>query len=562
MMHIYSSAYGSNEYVKEDNDIFILDNKTNASTVIDEYSGLKNYVFEHFFYTLICNYSMYGFNYRDYIQEQTSQERLDKIIGKLSKEEKETRRIYEPLYEEDRIWLKGLFYKNDGYQTPIVIHPMRLEGIINVNRENRLAKERLLKIFFYKNSKGEYPLRTINRNLHVESIKLTPNDVDYGDLDSVAHRLKIKETYNLYIHYREIGEYIMEFWSGENGMKGKLEALPDDVRKAIQDYIVYKTIKIIRTYSQYKKLYALLRSSKPNKYEIKNGLRDVLYKDMSHRTRKLWRAIHFVTQGIYSGSKSVYRMDDISPKIDRAIEKCKQSKEGEMLSNLPYIGQVDLFLPPEIFKCDFILSKEDCDSIEFAHLSSGEKQIAYTIGSFLYHVSNIDSEWYTKDSSIKYNYVNVVFDEIEQYYHPELQRCFLSYLLDGVACMDFKGLKGIHIIIVTHSPFVLSDIPRDNIMVLRDDTDSHKAIPETYCGNINEMLALPFFMSYGIGEVARRKILGLMTLYKSVVEAHVIPKNIKEQVDRYEYIVNFVGDKFIKMSLTEMLKEVKAQINQ
>lgn len=561
IMHIYSNQYNGNEYIKEDNDIYILDNKTDALSYIEEYDGLKNYVFEHFFYTLICNYSMYGFNYRDYLYEQTPVERLKKIYGKLSKDERETRKVNEPPYPEDTVWLKGLFYKNDGYQTPLVIHPMRLEGVINVNRENRLAKERLLKTFFYKNSKGEYPLRTINRNLHAKSIKLSLSDIDYGDKIYVAHKLSVKETQNIIVNYDVVGQYILNFWKERYKMKRKFDALPDDIRKAIGDYIVYKTVKIARTYAQYKKLYSYLRASNPIEADIHDALWKV-YEDGTHRTRKLMRAIHFVTEGIYIGKKREYSIKTLSGRIEKAIEKRKANDEGSDFANLPYVGQVDTFLPPAIFDCDFIMSKGECDTIEFAHLSSGEKQIAYTISSFLYHVSNIDSEWYTKDSSIKYKYINAVFDEVEQYYHPELQRRFLSYLLNGLSCMDFRGLKGVNFIIVTHSPFVLSDIPRDSILVQMNDEDKQISQTETFCGNINEMLAMPFFLPYAVGEVAREKMSGLISMHRDVVEQNKMPSDIEEQIKKYEYLVNMVGDTFIKMALNDMLDKIKDKVKQ
>ncbi|MDR0223609.1 MAG: AAA family ATPase [Myroides odoratus] len=41
-------------------------------------------------------------------------------------------------------WLHFLFHKNDGYQTPIVINPMRTYGNIDVNREYRLLAQRLV----------------------------------------------------------------------------------------------------------------------------------------------------------------------------------------------------------------------------------------------------------------------------------------------------------------------------------------------------------------------------------------------------------------------------------
>lgn len=44
-------------------------------------------------------------------------------------------------------WIDGLFHKNDGYQTPVVITPMRISGNIDVNKEEYLSRQRLLSIF-------------------------------------------------------------------------------------------------------------------------------------------------------------------------------------------------------------------------------------------------------------------------------------------------------------------------------------------------------------------------------------------------------------------------------
>lgn len=556
IMRIYSNQYGDNEYIKEDEDINILDDRTNPLEHIDEYQGLQKYIFSKFFYTLICNYSMYGFNYRDYIHESTPIERLQDIVSKMSPEEKKARNIGDSFSTEDTIWLKGLFYKNDGYQTPIVIHPMRIDGVINVNRENHLSKERLLKTFFYKNEKGEYPLRTINNNLHIQSIQLTPRDIDFGDMDYVANRLKLSKEQGLYINYTIIKEYVIQFWIKRYTMQSKYDALSEPIRKAITDYIAYKTVKIVNTYQQYEKLAQLLNADHPVEVDIKESLQKV-YEDKTHRTRKLLRAIHYITEGIYASPSMTYSIDGLTKQIERAIERV----DDVSFSELPYIGKVDTFLPPAIFECDFILSKGKCKNIQFAHLSSGEKQIAYTISSFLYHVSNLESTWYTKDKqTLNYKYVNVIFDEIEQYYHPDLQRCFLSYLLSGIACMDFKGLKGINILMVTHSPFVLSDIPRNNILVLRNKEDKLKIMPETFCGNINEMLAQPFFMSYAIGEVAREKLSEFIQLHDEIVKNKQKPEDIAEQLRRYKYIIKLIGDKFIRMQLEEFLADIEKNV--
>ena len=71
---------------------------------------------EDFFYTVICNYSMYAYNYRDYAQEETPSHRIELI------EEKKN----EDVPAENRFWVSGLFHKNDGYQTAILMLPKRI----------------------------------------------------------------------------------------------------------------------------------------------------------------------------------------------------------------------------------------------------------------------------------------------------------------------------------------------------------------------------------------------------------------------------------------------------
>ena len=86
-----------------------------------------------FFYTIVCNYSIYAYNPDDYWEEYTNEERIDKIRPKQNYLK----------YPYLRCWLTGLFHKNDGYQMPLVLNPMRTNGVINAPKENRLAKERL-----------------------------------------------------------------------------------------------------------------------------------------------------------------------------------------------------------------------------------------------------------------------------------------------------------------------------------------------------------------------------------------------------------------------------------
>ena len=521
----------------------ILDENSNTLVAIDPGESMHMRVLGKLFYTLVCNYSMYGFNYRDYMVERTPHIRLEKIYRLAEREGNDTHRYPRPDKSEDLVWLKGLFYKNDGYQTPLVIHPMRTEGEIRVIKENELSKERLLKTFFYRNKDGNYPLRNINGNA-VHSIRLSLIQWGYTDKE-LSKKLGLSPKQNLSNpdNYAKVGQCIFKYWCKKYDIENGLNRLQETEREVAKNYLIYKTLKIILNYPQYRKLKRLVSASNISVPDIQKAMR-ALYKDHSSRTRKLLRTINYITTGIYD-DKEIYPIDELTERIEQYVGKKKP---------------IDAYLPPPIFDYDFLLTNEEGVTIQFAHLSSGEKQIAYTISSFLYHVSNVDSAWDTyEDATLKYRYLNVIFDEVEQYYHPELQRCYISYLLQGLSCIDYKGLKGINIILVTHSPFILSDIPRDNILIMGEKKQSLRT--ETFCGNINEMLSSPFFMDYSMGEVARRKIEEIIDLYESVVEhKNAPPKNVENMIARYTAIVKLVGDSYIRGSLKEMLTQVKNSI--
>ena len=160
------------------------------------------------FYTLVCNYSLYGFNYRDYMEESTPIERLRAIYGDSEAGK---------LHDEDKVWLKGIFHKNDGYQTPVVLHPMRNDGMLDIAKENELAKERLLSLQFYQDLPGHYPFRTINGNLRIIAFKVTArkwkNFTKEGQ--KMLERIGISRTRNVSKNFEQVYEAILKFWAGQ-----------------------------------------------------------------------------------------------------------------------------------------------------------------------------------------------------------------------------------------------------------------------------------------------------------------------------------------------------------
>lgn len=109
------------------NNINLLKNKsTTNNEVTDEVS--------EFFFTMYVNYSLYGLDEDDFINDGYNEEKSKDPQGNVTKHKVS--------------WLNKIFHKNDGYQTPVVIHPYRESAMIDVRREKDLMKQRLSALIF------------------------------------------------------------------------------------------------------------------------------------------------------------------------------------------------------------------------------------------------------------------------------------------------------------------------------------------------------------------------------------------------------------------------------
>jgi beta-glucosidase/6-phospho-beta-glucosidase/beta-galactosidase len=108
-------------------------------------------------------------------------------------------------------------------------------------------------------------------------------------------------------------------------------------------------------------------------------------------------------------------------------------------------------------------------------------------------------------------------------------------------------IKGINMIFVTHSPFILSDIPNANIIKLNGGK-LYGEMTQTFGANVYDLLANDFFMKNGfIGEFARQKIEEV--IYK-INSNNSIEKKDAEDIEK---IIDIIGDPFYKGELKRML---------
>jgi hypothetical protein len=236
-----------------------------------------------------------------------------------------------------------------------------------------------------------------------------------------------------------------------------------------------------------------------------------------------------------------------SLKLDELISRIKFAK-GEVgkLSNIEIVPVA--FFNPNLFLKDYSLSNDNI--INFNTFSYGEQQLVHTKQSIFYHLINLNSV-----SSDKYCYsnINIVLDEIELYFHPEYQRKLVKELLNGIGQLEIKKIETINLLFLTHSPFILSDIPATNTLHL-DDGKIHsksKEIRQTFGANIHELLKNDFFLQRFMGDVAYDFITGLIEDINEREEKSIT----KSEEDELILKINLIGEPFFRVKLTEMLFE-------
>lgn len=487
----------------------IFDNEQSREPVVDaspisewrdrknEDLSIKEKLSKFFFYTLVNNYSIYAYNSFDYKEENTSLE----YEAKIRKKKYAT--------NDERSWLNGIFHKNDGYQVPLVLSPYRDKGNININLENELSKERLMALMIMPKQN----FRVINNHLEVRGISISRKKYVYD-----AQRVRNKGYYKNLTQagFDKIENILLKMWGDVIAEDLSLYKNRRYYQEAI-DYLTYKTLKISVLYSQYKRFFYVSHRNIRSKVDEKQlqALVIRLSLDKSHITRKIRHILAYICYGLYE-SQLEYDISVLSDNAKEIIDK--EDAKGNPFGK-QFIYGIDDLVPPPIFDIKIqLVDQQNGNDVAFETLSSGEKQQAFVVSSILYHLGNIESVFQDNNKNrIAYSNVCIILEEIELYFHPQFQKNLIKYILDGIKQMSFAHIKGIQLMIVTHSPFVLSDIPTSNILALEDGMQSKTEL-QTFGANIYDMLNTSFFLHNStIGDFAQW-LIGRIILILKVYE--------------------------------------------
>lgn len=214
-------------------------------------------------------------------------------------------------------------------------------------------------------------------------------------------------------------------------------------------------------------------------------------------------------------------------------------------------------LPSFFYKELYFSTRNNEKKLErtLSSLSSGESQLFNTISYAIYHMKNASCIQNDKQR-IKYKNINLVFDEAELYYHPEYQRTFISDLLGILKRSNLRNkITSINITLITHSPFMLSDIPTTNITYLNGGHIDDTIINETLAANIYDLLKNQFFMESTYGENSKKIIQNFINEYHLYIKTG----KISNRMSFYKKFIRNIGESYLRSLLDNMYLKMEGK---
>lgn len=256
---------------------------------------------------------------------------------------------------------------------------------------------------------------------------------------------------------------------------------------------------------------------------------------------------------VYTSLK-LLKAEDIYTLEDEIISSTGINNKDELYSFLDALRKFDLKqIDIEEFRSLYSFHKTAFHTL----LEIGYLQYDFTdsIGRKYFDLSQGERKLFTellmlhdKIFKTKKQDIFVVLDEPDLTLHPEWQRKYLDEAIRLLSIHD----KNFHIIITSHSPFILSDIPKQNVIFLEDGKQVYPDI-DTFGANIHALLSHGFFMDEGLmGEFAKNKINEVVHLLKS--KKKLSQKDFKH----CEYIISIIGEPVLQKTLQTMLNEKKS----
>ncbi|PUE63693.1 AAA family ATPase [Arcobacter caeni] len=458
--------------------------------------------------------------------------------------------------KNNQVNFNDLYHKVDSYNTPIHLIPDKKFGQIDISNLNYLQNRTILK-FTIQNNQTIQNIESffipIEFSLFINTDKIYEGLPNYNENDVQVESIR-KENYT----------YLFK----------KDKQLID---KSQSKYTKYDLILLNNLYL-IKKIYNILeiKGDILNDEELKKY---ILNYDWENNYQEIIKILDVNTYTSLFRNISNEKIEDsfkfrdfIFKKDDSYIFEFSQGNNY----NIQKYKEILEYLPAWID-----IKFYDEKKIDLDFLSYGQKILIRFIYTILYQLLKIKK-------TNKYSSINLFLDEIEIGLHPKWQKDYISLLLKVLTDYFKDEFKIFNIVCATHSPFILSDIPKENVIFLDkfDKKETKIKYPKldikglengncinvskhielkTFGANIHTLLADGFFMTDGLmGEFAKSKINEIKDFYDTNKNLKKEDSNFESKKDEFkknkkyfENIQKIIGEPFLKTVIKNYLDELE-----
>ena len=217
-----------------------------------------------------------------------------------------------------------------------------------------------------------------------------------------------------------------------------------------------------------------------------------------------------------------------------------RNDNGSLYNLVEHLLANRIYLTAKFFDMSYSHSLSD-----ITVLSSGEQELL-NLFSRLYYAVVVGPKKFDNLHSPSL----LLLDEAEIGFHPEWQRQYVNRLCKFIQLLLVPAGHDFQIILTSHSPIILSDIPKCCTNFLKEEygyvVNNRDEQAETFAENIFNLYRRSFFMEDGlIGEFASNKI--------EVLKARIEQCHSRIEMETIQKEIDYIGDTFIKGYLQNKL---------
>lgn len=225
-----------------------------------------------------------------------------------------------------------------------------------------------------------------------------------------------------------------------------------------------------------------------------------------------------------------------------------RNEDGSLYNLVEHLLSNRIYLTAKFFDMSYSHSLHD-----ITVLSSGEQELLNLLSRLYYAVVIAP----TKFDNLRSPSL-LLLDEAEIGFHPEWQRQYVNQLCKFIRLLLVPADHNFQIVLTSHSPIILSDIPKCCTTFLKEErgfvVNNSEEQVETFAENIFNLYRRSFFMEDGlIGEFASNKI--------EELKARIEQCHSCKEMNIIKTDINIIGDAFIKRYLQSKLDNATVRLS-